>query len=89
MSQTTINKGFIKDWLGNTVLPITRGELVLDVDGNVALTSKHFLAGENGNTYGLITAAERAMLNTEIGGGGSVGDLYVRVENINEGLKLI
>lgn len=88
MSQTTINKGFIKDWLGNTVLPITRGELVLDVDGNVALTSKHFLAGENGNTYGLITAAERAMLNTEIGGGGSVGDLYVRVENINEGLKV-
>jgi hypothetical protein len=34
-----INKGFIKDWQGNTILPITRAELVLDVDGKVALQS--------------------------------------------------
>ena len=29
------NKGFIKDWKGNKILPITRGELVLDKDGNI------------------------------------------------------
>lgn len=52
-------KGFIKDWAGRHILPITRGELVLDQDGNIALNSKYFLAGENGTQYGLITAAER------------------------------
>jgi hypothetical protein len=64
-------KGFIKDWQGNKILPITRGELVLDCLGNVALTSDRFLAGElkdaDGNIIandkpGLITAAERAVL---------------------------
>jgi hypothetical protein len=68
-----INKGFIKDWQGNHILPITRGELVLDVDGNVALASNQFLAGSlkdaNGNGLpGLITAAERAMLNGSANG---------------------
>jgi hypothetical protein len=43
------NKGFIKDLQGNNLLPITRGELVLDKDGNIALNSKYFLAGENGS----------------------------------------
>lgn len=78
-------KGFIKDWQGNKILPITRGELVLDKDGNVALTSQHFLAGENGNQYGLITAAERAMLN---GGqnGNSLTDVYAKLGQINGGL---
>mgnify|MGYP006382565007 FL=1 len=33
------SKGFITDFGGNKLLPITRGELVLDKDGNVALTS--------------------------------------------------
>jgi hypothetical protein len=79
-------KGFIKDWQGNKILPITRGELVLDKDGNVALTSQHFLAGENGNQYGLITAAERAMLN---GGSAShnLADVYTKLGHINTGLK--
>jgi hypothetical protein len=50
------------------MLPITRGELVLDANGNIALTSDLFLAGKftdaDGNGLpGLITAAERAMLN--------------------------
>ena len=79
-------KGFIKDWEGNKILPITRGELVLDKNGNVALTSELFLAGVNGNQYGLITAAERAMLN-----GGSTGnnlaDVYTKLGHINTGLK--
>jgi hypothetical protein len=30
MAQPTITKGFIKNWKGDTLLPITRGELVLD-----------------------------------------------------------
>lgn len=78
------NKGFIKDWRGNQLLPITRGELVLDVDGNIALNSDHFLA-KDGHP-GLITAAERAMLS---GGseGGNITDLYNKIGYINTGLK--
>lgn len=83
---TTINKGFIKDWAGNKILPITRGELVLDKDGNIALNSKYFLAGENGTEYGLITAAERAMLNGG-GTGNSLADVYTKVGHINAGLQ--
>jgi hypothetical protein len=33
------NKGFIRDYDGNKLLPITRGELVLDKDGKIALNS--------------------------------------------------
>lgn len=83
------NKGFIKDFQGNNLLPITRGELVLDKDGNVALNSKYFLAGENGSQYGLITAAERAMLTgSGSGSGGSLSDLYTKLAYINEGLTI-
>lgn len=82
------NKGFIKDWLGNHILPITRGELVLDRDGNVALNSEYFLAGANGNGLpGLITAAERAML-TGGGQGGGISDIYAKLEIINNGFKV-
>lgn len=80
-----ITKGFIKDFSGNTLLPITRGELVLDSQGNIALTSSQFLAGENGNQYGLITAAERAMLTSGSTGGG-ISDIYTKLDHINEGL---
>lgn len=81
------NKGFIKDLQGHNLLPITRGELVLDKDGNIALNSEHFLAGVNGSKYGLITAAERQML---IGGGngGSLSDLYTKLGYINAGLTI-
>lgn len=83
------NKGFIKDLHGNNLLPITRGELVLDKDGNIALNSKYFLAGENGSQYGLITAAERAMLiGTGSGSGGNLSDLYTKLAYINEGLRI-
>ena len=81
------NKGFIKDWLGNHILPITRGELVLDQEGGVALTSKFFAAGDYGNAYGLVTAAERAMLSGG-GTGGGISDLYTKVEYINQGFKI-
>lgn len=79
-------KGFIKDWAGRHILPITRGELVLDQDGNIALNSKYFLAGENGSQYGLITAAEREMLSGG-GTGGGISDLYTKLGYINEGLS--
>ena len=78
-------KGFIKDWQGNKILPITRGELVLDKDGNVALTSKYFLAGENGNLYGLITAAEREVLKG-VQSGNNLTDVYTKLGYINSGL---
>lgn len=79
-------KGFIKDWAGRNILPITRGELVLDQDGNIALNSKYFLAGENGSQYGLITAAEREMLKGE-GSGGGITDIYTKLGYINAGLS--
>jgi hypothetical protein len=79
-------KGFIKDWAGRNILPITRGELVLDQDGNIALNSKYFLAGENGSQYGLITAAEREMLKGE-GSGGGIADIYTKLGYINAGLS--
>lgn len=82
------NKGFIKDLQGNNLLPITRGELVLDKDGNIALNSQYFLAGENGSQYGLITAAERAMLKGTGSNGGSLSDLYTKLQYINEGLTI-
>lgn len=82
---TITTKGFIKDWQGNKILPITRGELVLDKDGNVALTSKYFLAGENGNLYGLITAAEREVLKG-VQSGNNLTDVYTKLGYINSGL---
>lgn len=85
-----ITKGFIKDWSGNRILPITRAELVLDQDGNPAFTSKYFEAGYEHpdgtiNAYGLISAAERALIT-----GGSTGqgisDIYTKLDQINTGL---
>ena len=79
------NKGFIKDWLGNTILPITRGELVVDSEGNIALASDQFLA-QDGHP-GLVTAAERAMINGSLSGEGSLADLYNKIDYINDGLQ--
>lgn len=86
------NKGFIRDWLGNQILPITRGELVLDAQGNVALTSDLFLAGtfkdaQGRSLPGLITAAERAMLSGS-GGSGGISDIYDKLSYINNGLTV-
>lgn len=88
----TTNKGFIKDWQGNYILPITRGELVLDKLGNPAFTSPLFEAGykhEDGsiNTYGLISAAERALISGGSEGQG-IGDIYNRLQHINSGFKV-
>lgn len=85
------NKGFIKDFAGNHILPITRGELVLDADGNIALASSLFLAGtytdsEGKGLPGLITAAERAMLSGGNAGSG-ISDIYNKLTYINTGLS--
>lgn len=88
----TANKGFIKDWTGDYILPITRAELVLDKNGNVALTSPLFAAGythEDGtiNSYGLISAAERALISGGADGQG-IGDVYQKLSQINTGLQV-
>jgi hypothetical protein len=83
MATTTI-KGFIKDWQGNKLLPITRGELVLDQNGQIALQSAQFLAGDG--HPGLVTAAEREMLSG--GAGQSISDVYSKLEYVNYGLKI-
>lgn len=81
-------KGFIKDFYGNRLLPITRAELVLDSQGQVALTSALFAAGAtiNGKTndYGLISAADLAKISGN--GGESLSDIYKKLGNINSGL---
>lgn len=82
-----ITKGFIKDWGGNRILPITRGELVLDQDGKMALSSKYFEAGYNGNEYGLISAADLAKISGGNNGEG-ISDIYTKLNQINSGLMV-
>lgn len=82
-----ITKGFIKDWGGNRILPITRGELVLDQDGKMALSSKYFEAGYNGNEYGLISAADLAKISGGSSGEG-ISDIYAKLNQINSGLMI-
>lgn len=79
------HKGFIKDQMGNILLPITRGELVLDSQGYIALNSEEFLA-KDGHP-GLITAAERAILSNT-GNGQNLTDIYTKLQYINSGLKV-
>lgn len=64
----TTNKGFIKDHLGNYLLPITRAELILDQDGKQAFHSSHLAAvpstQTSGGRYGLISPDDLALLRT-------------------------
>lgn len=80
----TTLKGFINDWAGNRILPITRGELVLDQYGNPALASSEFEAGKKGS-YGLISAADLSLLKGGSDGQG-ISDIYAKLKAINEGL---
>lgn len=90
MATKSTNKGFITDQAGNRLLPITRGELVLDSKGYLALASEDFLAGKftdaKGNELpGLITAAERALLSG-VSGNSGIKDIYDKLGFINNGL---
>lgn len=85
----TTYKGFVRDIFGNTLLPITRAELVLDSAGQMALHSNQFLA--DNNLPGLVTADERQMIHTLTGGGGgnlSLVDVKNQIGWINTGLHL-
>ena len=82
-------KGFIKNGDGERLLPITRAELVLDQYGQIALHSNAFLAvaPSEGNLGlpGLMTAAEKAMLNGT-GDGQNLTDIYGKLNALNESL---
>ena len=77
-------KGFIKDYNGNILLPITRAELLLDRNGQMALQSMEFLASDK--HPGLMSPTEKAMLQGTAGN--SLADLYTRVDYINTGLQV-
>lgn len=86
------NKGFIKDYQGNILLPITRGELLLDASGNLALTSAQYAVGATGpdgkqNQYGLMSLAEKQMLTGSNAGQG-ISDIYDKLGFINDGIKV-
>lgn len=86
------SKGFIKDQAGNILLPITRGELLLDQYGNLALHSDQFLAQPaaadgTGGCAGLMSAAEKAILNGAADGQNLV-DVYAKLGYINTGIKV-
>lgn len=81
-----VYKGFIKNWQDETIMPITRAELVLDKKGQVALTSELFEAGKNGNKFGLISQEDLAKIQGTSGSGQSMADIYDKLGYINEGL---
>ncbi len=81
-------KGFVNDLNGNRLLPITRGELVLDENGNLAFTSALFEAGKLGD-YGLISKSDLNKLRGSIGEGDvNIGDLSTKIDYINQGIKV-
>jgi hypothetical protein len=80
-------KGFVNDLNGNRLLPITRGELVLDIEGELALASSKFEAGKLGN-YGLISKSDLDKLKSISGGNVNISDLSTKVDYINKGIKV-
>ena len=61
------DKGFLKNG-NNTILPITRAELVLDADGNVALQSEKFAvvydsSNADNSKYGLMSPQDKQKLD--------------------------
>lgn len=86
-SEKLVKKGFIQDFNGNTLLPITRAELVLDSQGRPALHSTEFLA--TGEIPGLITGAERELISKLTGSSEqNLADLYNKLSYINNGLNV-
>lgn len=81
-----ITKGFIKNWGGDTLLPITRAELVLDSLGQIALNSGEFEAGKNGSKFGLISIEDLAKIKSTSGSGLSLQDVYEKLGYVNSGI---
>lgn len=82
----TTLKGFIKNWNGEYILPITRGELVVDSKGKEAFHSEEFLADIDKKLPGLMSWTEKQMLTG--GGSGGIKDIYDRLNYINQGYKV-
>lgn len=83
-------KGFIKDYNGNKLLPITRGELVLDAAGMPAFHSSTFLATDS--LPGLLSVEHFNLLKTltgdESGNYESLYEIYNKLNWINTGIKV-
>lgn len=86
-----VKKGFIQDGQGNTLLPITRAELVLDKNGLNAFHSTEFVAQlpDTDKNFlglpGLMTAAEKALLHTLGSEGsteGTIANIYADLETL-------
>lgn len=75
-------KALLKDSKGFEILPITRGELVLDSSGNMALHSREFLASQN--SPGLISSEDKKKIDDMIAS--SVEQPFTI--SINEGITL-
>lgn len=83
-------KGFITDINNNTILPITRGELVLDGNGKVALHSSEFAADEN--QYGLLSNEHYKVLQS-LGSSNdpnadSLAAIATKLTAINDGIQV-
>lgn len=86
-----ITKGFIKNWGGDTLLPITRAELVLDSAGKIAFSSSEFEAGHRNadgtvNQFGLISIDDLAKIKSTSGSGLSLQDVYDKLGYVNKGI---
>ncbi len=84
-----IIKGFIKNQL-DTLLPITRAELVLDKGGSIAFHSPDFVVNEQ-NGYGLISYTDLKAIQDTLSGTENAGILTVlqnQLTSINKGLKI-
>lgn len=87
MEELKTYKGFVNDINGNRLLPITRGELILDANGNLAFTSASFEAGILGD-YGLISKNDLDKLKSISGGNVNISDLSTKIDYINTGIKV-
>lgn len=89
-------KGFIKDQQNNILLPITRGELILDAYGQLAFHSESFIAqapdltNNNPGHAGLMTAGEKAILARLSGleSGQNLVNVYEKLNSINTGFRV-
>lgn len=101
MAETiTTLKGFIKDYEGNRLLPITRAELVLDKNGFIAMHSEQFAAAvpdpsnnEDKGRWGLISPEDLALVHTLKGGSagnGAIANIQQQLASLysNLGLKV-
>ena len=84
-------KGFIKNYAQDVLLPITRGELVVDAQGKSSFHDSTFLAKLPSSDFpeglpGLMSAAEKALLNSDSGLG--IHDLYNTIQRLDKSITL-